>query len=335
MQVRSPWRWLMIVSSASAVLPVCRSPMISSRCPRPTGIIASTVLMPVWTGVSTGERSITRGAMTSTGRGANPSGSGPLPSSGSPSGLTTRPTSPGPTGTDAMRPVRRTSSPSAIWMYGPTTMTPTDSSSRFSAMPITPCLVNSTSSSAPTLPRPYTRAMPSPICTTEPTSRVSTVVEKFLICSTRMELISSVGAAIQTPAQTLQATADAIVDNLVPDARDHAANDGGVDPRAYGDQLGISIQVGGQSLSHQLFHVRIERDRGSDLGGDDATPLIDQGVQRFRDAWHLVEPRAIGQDVQEVAHQRWRGRQQPIERRVLLRHRHDRAEKDRPGARHP
>ncbi len=36
--------WLMIASMASAVLPVWRSPMISSRWPRPIGIIASTVL---------------------------------------------------------------------------------------------------------------------------------------------------------------------------------------------------------------------------------------------------------------------------------------------------
>ena len=118
------------------------------------GIMASMALMPVWTGVFTGERSTTRGAITSTGRVGMRSGSGPLPSSGSPSGLTTRPISSGPTGTEAMRPVRRTSLPSSMLVYGPTTMTPTDSSSRFRAMPITPCLVNSTSSSAPTLPRP-------------------------------------------------------------------------------------------------------------------------------------------------------------------------------------
>jgi hypothetical protein len=36
--------WLMIVSIASAVLPVWRSPMISSRWPRPTGTIESTAL---------------------------------------------------------------------------------------------------------------------------------------------------------------------------------------------------------------------------------------------------------------------------------------------------
>ena len=36
--------WLMIASIATAVLPVWRSPMISSRWPRPIGIIASTDL---------------------------------------------------------------------------------------------------------------------------------------------------------------------------------------------------------------------------------------------------------------------------------------------------
>ena len=58
----------MIVSSAMAVLPVWRSPMISSRWPRPIGISASTALMPVWTGVSTDLRVMTPGAMRSTGR---------------------------------------------------------------------------------------------------------------------------------------------------------------------------------------------------------------------------------------------------------------------------
>src|SRR4026207_1601190 len=60
--------WLMIVSIAIAVLPVCRSPMISSRWPRPIGMSASIALMPVWTGVSTDLRTMTPGAMRSTGR---------------------------------------------------------------------------------------------------------------------------------------------------------------------------------------------------------------------------------------------------------------------------
>jgi len=58
----------MIVSTATAVLPVWRSPMISSRWPRPIGIIESIAMIPVWTGVSTDLRVITPGAMRSIGR---------------------------------------------------------------------------------------------------------------------------------------------------------------------------------------------------------------------------------------------------------------------------
>ena len=39
--------WLMIVSTAIAVLPVARSPMMSSRWPRPRANSASTTRMPV------------------------------------------------------------------------------------------------------------------------------------------------------------------------------------------------------------------------------------------------------------------------------------------------
>jgi hypothetical protein len=54
--------WLMIVSMPMAVLPVWRSPMISSRCPRPMGIMASMALRPVWSGSFTERRSTTPGA---------------------------------------------------------------------------------------------------------------------------------------------------------------------------------------------------------------------------------------------------------------------------------
>ena len=59
---------LMIVSIAIAVLPVWRSPMISSRWPRPIGIIASIALMPVCSGSVTGWRWTTPGALNSAGR---------------------------------------------------------------------------------------------------------------------------------------------------------------------------------------------------------------------------------------------------------------------------
>ena len=58
----------MIVSTAMAVLPVPRSPMISSRWPRPIGIIASMALMPVCSGSFTGWRTMMPGATISTWR---------------------------------------------------------------------------------------------------------------------------------------------------------------------------------------------------------------------------------------------------------------------------
>ena len=64
MQMTSLPFWLMIVSIATAVLPVWRSPMISSRWPRPIGIIASMALMPVCSGSLTGWRSTTPGRET-------------------------------------------------------------------------------------------------------------------------------------------------------------------------------------------------------------------------------------------------------------------------------
>ena len=50
---------------AMAVLPVLRSPMISSRWPRPIGIIESIALMPVCSGWLTGWRSAIPGALNS------------------------------------------------------------------------------------------------------------------------------------------------------------------------------------------------------------------------------------------------------------------------------
>ncbi len=67
----SPWRlmraWLMIVSMTMVVLPVLRSPMISSRWPRPIGIIESMAMMPVRTGCETDFRTMMPGAIFSTG----------------------------------------------------------------------------------------------------------------------------------------------------------------------------------------------------------------------------------------------------------------------------
>ncbi len=99
MQMRSLPFWLMIVSTATAVFPVWRSPMMSSRWPRPTGTIASIDFKPVCTGCVTDFLQITPGATFSI---------------GCPSELTTRPMSSVPTGTSRMRPVALTVSPSEM-----------------------------------------------------------------------------------------------------------------------------------------------------------------------------------------------------------------------------
>src|SRR3972149_1542711 len=81
MQIRPPPSWPPTVSRQIAVFPVKRSPMISSRWPRPIGIMASTALIPVCTGLFTLWRITTLGAMRSTGRALSDL-MGPLPSSG-------------------------------------------------------------------------------------------------------------------------------------------------------------------------------------------------------------------------------------------------------------
>ena len=56
----------MMVSIATAVLPVWRSPMMSSRWPRPIGIMASIALRPVCSGSCTDLRATMPGALIST-----------------------------------------------------------------------------------------------------------------------------------------------------------------------------------------------------------------------------------------------------------------------------
>ena len=129
--------WLRIVSMAMAVLPVLRSPMISSRWPRPIGVMASIDLIPVWSGSSTGCRSAIPGAGDSSAQ-VRSVAIGPCSSIGSPSPLTTRPIIASPTGTRSSAPVAVTVSPSSIPVYSPRIITPTDDSSRFSAIPLTP-----------------------------------------------------------------------------------------------------------------------------------------------------------------------------------------------------
>src|SRR3954466_3170130 len=130
--------------------------------------MASIALMPVCSGSFTGWRCTTDGACSSSGRVSVVSIS-PLPSSGRPNGSTPRPRKPSPTGTERMLPVRRTSWPSSMCWESPRMTQPISRTSRLSAMPSTPPS-NSSSSLVMHECRPSTRAMPSPVSVTTPTS---------------------------------------------------------------------------------------------------------------------------------------------------------------------
>ena len=116
---------------AIVVFPVCLSPIISSRCPLPIGIMASIALIPVCKGSFTGCRNITPGAFLSSGISVSSPLIAPSPSIGSPRELITLPNRPSPTWIDAIFSVRITLSPSLTRFEGPSKTTPTLSSSRF------------------------------------------------------------------------------------------------------------------------------------------------------------------------------------------------------------
>ena len=122
---------------AMEVLPVWRSPMISSRWPRPMGIMESMALMPVCRGSLTGWRSMMPGAGLSMARNSVVS-MGPAPSMGWPSALTTRPIIASPTGTETTLPVRLTVLPSLMPTSEPSRTMETVFSSRFWAIPYSP-----------------------------------------------------------------------------------------------------------------------------------------------------------------------------------------------------
>lgn len=105
--------WFKIVSMATAVFPVCLSPMMSSLCPLPTGTRQSTALSPVYIGSWTDFLGIIPGALISTLL-RELVLTGPRPSMGLPSASNTRPNISIPMGTSTMAPVLRTTSPSWI-----------------------------------------------------------------------------------------------------------------------------------------------------------------------------------------------------------------------------
>src|SRR4051794_27095309 len=268
----TPWpRWLMIVSIATAVLPVLRSPMISSRWPRPTGVMASMDLMPVCNGSVTGWRATMPGACTSRRRSLS-AAIGPRPSTGRPRGSTTRPNSPSPTGTERIRPVARAGWPSSMCSMSPRTTAPIESSSRLRARPSTPPS-NSSSSLTAVRGRPLMRAMPSPTSTMRPTCCFSTSGRKpsrwrrrtLVISSALMLSVVSVicVSLLERFSELFEAATDGAVDHGVADAGDEAADDGWVL-----DDFELDLLAGRllQGLGESALLLGVEHDRAAHLG---------------------------------------------------------------------
>src|SRR5215213_1343206 len=271
MHFTSSPRWLRMVSTATLVLPVLRSPMMSSRWPRPIGIMASMALMPVWSGSWTGLRPVMPGAWTSRRRGSAPTIS-PRPSRGSPRGLTTRPSRASPTGTERMLPVALTAWPSSMWPTSPSTTAPIESSSRLRARPRVPPS-NSSSSLTAAPGSPLTRAMPSPTSSMRPTWAIS-VTGSYPSRLRRSAAVMSFGSkspnrgsatATDPLSQLVQTGAHAPVDHRVAhlghDAPEHVRVDHDLD-------LDGLARGPAQGLGQAAALVLVERHRRAHLGHD-------------------------------------------------------------------
>src|SRR5919204_995877 len=210
---------------------------------------------------------------------------GPLPSSGRPSGSTTRPTSSGPAGVSMIRPVVRTSSPSLISSYSPRMIAETVSSSRLNARPKV-SRPKSRSSDALQPARPWIRAMPSPISTTVPTSTDSAFDSNRWICALMMSVISDAVPAIvpllrrELSRQLIELSPKRDVHQTVADLDLRAADEALVhrEGRAYllaACPLEPANDVGSLRLVH--------RDRRRDFGLHDALPPVDKIAVRPRD----------------------------------------------------
>src|SRR5919202_7019148 len=304
----------MIVSIAIAVVPVWRSPMMSSRWPRPIGIIESIAFRPVCIGSFTGWRCTTPGALNSAGRISEVLTS-PLPSSGRPSGSTMRPSSSSPTGISSSWPVRLTVSPSTILSHSPKSTAPTLSDSRFRASPVTSC-GSSSISNAMQFSRPWMRAMPSATERTVPTSVSSAppasrpsmrclrmlVISSGLICIAMASGVSLRAGGLRPCdllAKSFESGPDGGVEDRVADPQHDAAEHVGVDD---GGELHLAPGLAADLLADARRHRLVELDRARDLDREELVALLPHPVELAADAEQRRHAVILDQQREEVLH---------------------------------
>src|SRR5919106_1440389 len=291
----------MMVSTATAVLPVCRSPMISSRCPRPIGTIASIALSPVCTGCDTDWRAITPGATFSI-TSVSLALTAPLPSIGWPREFTTRPKSSGPIGTDRILPVVLTVSPSVMCVYSPRITAPTESRSRLSAKPKV-LFGNSSISPCITSDRPWMRQMPSVTETTVPWVRMRAPASRFwmrlLMSSEISEGLSCIRMLLsfQRGLERAELRSRRAVDDLVAEHDLHPGNEIFINVD-FGSHLASGLLL--QPL-HQIGQLRIgEFQRRVHFGLEHALALVLQRLELGADLREQAEPAVLRQHAHEI-----------------------------------
>src|SRR5688572_13650023 len=295
----------MMVSIATAVLPVWRSPMISSRWPRPIGTMASIALRPVCTGCDTDWRAITPGATFSI-TSVSLALIGPLPSMGCPRELTTLPSSSGPMGTDRILPVVLTVSPSVMCWYSPRITEPTESRSRLSARPkvffgnssISPCITSD---------RPWMRQMPSVTDTTVPSVRMRAPASRFwmrLLISSEISdglscirLLASLLLSLEGGFERAELRARRAVDDLVAEHHAHAGDQRLVD-LDFGSDFAAGLLL--QPL-HQVGDLGFRQlERGLHFGLEHAFTLILQRLELRADLRQQSQAAVFGEHAQKI-----------------------------------
>src|SRR3954470_400977 len=238
----------------------------------------------------------------------------PLPSSGGPSGATSRPSSCSPTGTSSRRLVRLTVSPSTIFVQSPKSTAPTLSDSRLSVRPVTSC-GNSSISNDIAFSRPCTRAMPSATDRTVPTSaRSARSVSRPSIRLLRMEVISSglicmgspwgsrgSGGARDLLAKLFEAVPDRGVEHRVAHAHDQPAQDVGVH---VGGQLDLAARLLADAVPDAAHDLLVELHGRGDLHGQELVLLLPQPVELAPDAEQGRHAVVLDQQLEEVADDR-------------------------------
>src|SRR5919108_4966062 len=179
--------------------------------------------------------------------------------------------------------------------------------SRLKATPSSPP-GNSRSSFAITPGRPRTRAMPSPVCSTRPTSSRPTSGLKSFTWRRSASVISfgsNVSSAIRLPSSLLRhvlpcelkLATDAAVEDLIADPGDDTSDDAWIDDHPQRHSLARRLAERGREL---LLSFLGQRDRGTHLSDGPLPPLGGELDDTFDDRSELTRAALLDQEREEV-----------------------------------